>query len=103
MKIIASVNGSNFIVEMSGDEIAQVSGKGRADELRYGGPYTKRTGLEVGTAYQVGEIYKRLRSQERVSAQLNQCAESLEALAALVRTTLPTAELVGEPKPTEAV
>lgn len=103
MKIIASVNGSNFIVEMNSEEIAKITGKRSSDELKYGDPYSRRTGLETGTQYKVSEIYDRLKRQEHVSAQLNQCAESLEALAALVRTTLPTAELVGEPKPTEAV
>ena len=96
MKIIAHIGSGTVLVEMHKQEFAHVVGKDYESELECGGPYTRNDGFQVGTEYNASEIYKRLRRQEQVNSQLDQAANSLNALADLIRHVSPTAKLLTE-------
>jgi hypothetical protein len=80
MKIVATIAENRILVEMSGRELANIVGKDYQDNLETGG-YSRKTGMEVGTQYNVSEIYNRLRKQKEAAATIEQGRKSALALA----------------------
>lgn len=96
MKIIGTA-GHSILMQMSKQEVAQVMGFHYECEIPNPGRYDER--FEPGKEYNVSDIYKRLRRQEDVKAQLATAAKSLESLADLIRHVSPIAdELTKQPE-----
>lgn len=92
MRITARIDGDRLLVEMTERELANVAGKNFATELR---PeiqgYGKRIeGTEVGTEYEVGAAWHRLRLQAEAAEKLEGVSKTLAALADLVTQTKVT-------------
>ncbi len=96
MKVIAHSSRSNVLVDVSRRELANMVGHEYEDSLSVGSGYNRNDGFDVGTEYDVSSIFSRLRKQERVKEQLENCATNLEALASLIRTVIPVAKQVAE-------
>lgn len=100
MKIIARIDSSRLLVEMTEREVANVSGYNREAQVPYAGHYNDA--FRCGAEYQVSPAWDRLQQQAKAAEQLEDVSKTLSALSDLVTQTKvqftnATAECAPEP------
>lgn len=91
-KIIAKAERSNYLVEMTGTEIAQILGPGYIHQV---GDAALKTGAEIP----VGEIWSRYNHLGRIQRTLSGAAGELRQVADWLDTVPPLVEPPEEKKP----
>jgi hypothetical protein len=87
VKIIARINCDKLLVEMTEQEVANVTGKNDPGDLRIPTYVRQITGFETGTEYKVSPAWDRLQRQAKAAEQLEGVSKTLAALSDLVTQT----------------
>ena len=72
---------------MTEREVANFSGLDYDHQLGTATGYSRKSGLEVGTEYNISQAWQRLRQQEDAAQKLENVSKTLTALADLVTQT----------------